>query len=330
MKKYIQIILISSLIINSSCSGLEEGIKRKSTGAPGEIVVVMNGSYQKGAPGQAVRSLLKKTHVALPQDEPLFTVLFVKPGKYTKWFTTHRNILETKISPDEDEGKVLVADDPLAIPQLVIKVLAPTEEAFLEIMEQRGNDIAKRFLEEERKRHIRAFRKNMDEDLSRGLKEKHHVDVAIPSDYKKRVNNEGFAWYCRKINRHALNQCILVYEIPYTGPEDLKKENLIAIRDSILEANVEGSVDSSYMTTEWRRPLYYYQTEVDGHKAVEIRGLWRMINDYMGGPFISLNILDEKRGRIVVLEGFVYAPDHDKREYLRQQEAIIYSVKIPE
>lgn len=329
MKKIKTILISLSTLLIVSCGGMTDDIKRKSTGAPGEIVVVMNGDYQQTEAGQAIRDLLKRTHVALPQDESLFTVLFVKPEKYTKWFVTHRNILETKISPEVDEPKLLVAEDANAQGQLVIKALAPDEEAFVEMMETRGQDIVKRFLEQERERHISAFRKNINKDLSKELLDKHQVDMAIPSDYMKRVLSDDFAWYCRKINRHALNQCILVYEMPYTGPQDLTKENLVAIRDSMLEAHVQGSVDSSFMATEWRRPLFYYETMVDGHKAVEIRGLWRMINDYMGGPFVSLNILDQERGRIIVLEGFVYAPDHDKREYLRQQEAIIYSVKIP-
>jgi hypothetical protein len=48
----------------------------------------------------------------------------------------------------------------------------------------------------------------------------------------------------------------------------------------------------------------------------------------MGGPFISFSILDEKRKRIVTVDGFLYAPTDDKRDLLRQIEAILLSTKI--
>ncbi len=46
----------------------------------------------------------------------------------------------------------------------------------------------------------------------------------------------------------------------------------------------------------------------------------------MGGPFISLSTFDKERNRIVTVEGFVYAPKFDKRNYLRQVEAILYTL----
>jgi hypothetical protein len=48
----------------------------------------------------------------------------------------------------------------------------------------------------------------------------------------------------------------------------------------------------------------------------------------MGGPFISLVQLDEKRNKIITVDGFVFAPAHKKRELIRQMEAILYSLKI--
>ena len=60
----------------------------------------------------------------------------------------------------------------------------------------------------------------------------------------------------------------------------------------------------------------------------ELRGLWRTENAFMGGPFLSYTVLDEKRNRVVTAEGFVFAPSLDKRNYVRELEAIIQSVEI--
>ena len=46
----------------------------------------------------------------------------------------------------------------------------------------------------------------------------------------------------------------------------------------------------------------------------------------MGGPFVSLITKDEVNNRFVMIDGFVYAPKEDKRELLRQVEAILYTI----
>ena len=48
-----------------------------------------------------------------------------------------------------------------------------------------------------------------------------------------------------------------------------------------------------------------------------------MENDFMGGPFYSLTLVDEGRGRLLTLEGYAYAPYFDKRPYIREVEGLI-------
>ena len=49
----------------------------------------------------------------------------------------------------------------------------------------------------------------------------------------------------------------------------------------------------------------------------------------MGGPFVSLTRLDQVNGRVVRAEAFLYAAGQKKRNALRQIEAILYSLKMP-
>jgi hypothetical protein len=54
-------------------------------------------------------------------------------------------------------------------------------------------------------------------------------------------------------------------------------------------------------------------------------GFGLLVNGFMGGPFITIMTYDEKNRRAVMLDGFVYAPNDNKRELLRQVEALLYS-----
>ena len=80
------------------------------------------------------------------------------------------------------------------------------------------------------------------------------------------------------------------------------------------------------MTTEHQVPALAQSFRLNGNYTVEIRGLWRVEGDFMGGPFVSLSSLDLARNRVVTAEGFLYSPKYDKRDYLRQLEAVIYSL----
>jgi len=50
----------------------------------------------------------------------------------------------------------------------------------------------------------------------------------------------------------------------------------------------------------------------------------------MGGPFVSVSTLDAARKRVLTVEGYIYSPRNAKRNYLRQVEAMVYSLSFPD
>ena len=53
-----------------------------------------------------------------------------------------------------------------------------------------------------------------------------------------------------------------------------------------------------------------------------------MKGGFMGGPFLSYALLDTKNSRIIIAEGFVYAPNVAKRDYLFELEALLQTLEI--
>jgi len=49
---------------------------------------------------------------------------------------------------------------------------------------------------------------------------------------------------------------------------------------------------------------------------------------FMGGPFVSYTVIDKKRNRVVTVYGYVFAGNQDKRNYVRQVEAVLKTLKI--
>ena len=85
------------------------------------------------------------------------------------------------------------------------------------------------------------------------------------------------------------------------------------------------------MATEYKYDVQKATTKnVNDAYAMEIRGLWKMLEgESMGGPYVSHTRIDELNNRVITIEGFVFAPGKEKRNALRQVEAMVYSFKMP-
>lgn len=143
------------------------------------------------------------------------------------------------------------------------------------------------------------------------------------SAYKEETD---FFWGSNNANRGRTD--ILVYSFPYTTQEAFTEDYLVAMRDSVVKRNVPGSFPNSYMKTEQRFELSYEPITYRGEYRGVLRGLWRMEGDKMGGPFVSHALLDKKKGRVIVAESFVYAPESKKANLIRRMEAALFTLRF--
>jgi hypothetical protein len=104
--------------------------------------------------------------------------------------------------------------------------------------------------------------------------------------------------------------------------------NIVKIRDSIGGLYIHGTTENSQMVTEDSYSPYLLNTTLDGMKAYQTKGNWELRNDTMSGPFINYSIIDEKNNRILIIEGFCYAPSTPQRDLMHELESIIKSIKI--
>jgi hypothetical protein len=82
------------------------------------------------------------------------------------------------------------------------------------------------------------------------------------------------------------------------------------------------------MVTEDSYAPYLFHTKIKGKETFESKGTWELKNDYMLGPFINYCIIDRTNKRVLVLEGFCYAPSKEKRDLMFELESIIKSVEF--
>lgn len=329
MRKILKIknalIIIVSVVL-FSCSNNNTGLHKNVTGKAGDIVVVVSENTWNGEPGKLIRAALSQEHVALPQDEPIFDLINIPREGFKSIFRSTRNILQVSVSPNMDEAGINFKDDVWAYPQATVTITAKNEEEFEKIFNENKNKILSYYLKAEQERLAMGYNKFYEKGIYNVLNEDFNLTMKVPPGFRIVEQKKDFVWL--QYDTPEIFQGIVIYTFPYVSDSAFTENYLLKVRDSILKANVSGPTEGSYMATERRIEQVQNITRHKGNYASEMRGLWRVVNDFMGGPYISLAVLDEERQRVVVAYGYVYAPSKDKRNFLRQVQAMIYSLKI--
>ena len=238
----------------------------------------------------------------------------------------HRNILYTRISPTVEKPQISVEQDKWARPQTIINIFAPDNNSFAAFFNEHKNEVLGLFLKAERERLMSNYKNYPEPEVINKLEKRAGVKLTIPKGYTYDLDTNNFVWISHETAE--ISQGIFVYYYEYKDTSQFSKLSLINKRNEMLQKYVAGPRDGSYMTTELQLLPDYRTYELDGKYTAELRGLWKVEGDYMGGPFVSISRIDKYRNRIVTVEGYVYAPKYDKRNYMRQLEAIIYSLEI--
>lgn len=325
MKKYLPLFLLSVLALTASvsCRRNTKALLPNVSGKAGEVIVVIDRDNWEGNLGNSVRDLLACDCPYLAQKEPLFTLSNVTPTGFADLFKVHRNILIFNIDAQNQEKNVLYRNDVWARPQCVIQVNAADSEEAQVLLAENAERITASIEQAERDRIIANSKLYEEAGLAEVVKEMVGGSPHFSTGYKLKKKTDNFIWIADE--KQYTNQGVFIYKYPAAETENFTVENIIAHRNAILQENVPGMFDNTWMTTsDFVTPSVEF-IKFRGHQFAQTRGFWEVHNDFMGGPFVSHSFYGEGAREIIVLEGWVYAPRYDKRQYLRQVESILYS-----
>ena len=314
-------VLASAVMVFGGCKGNGTLLPNVS-GKAGEIIVAMDKNDWDGNLGSTTRTILAADYPFLPQQEPLFSLSNVPVTGFADLFNVHRNLLFFNIS-ESDQSGVVYKNDVWAHPQCVIQVTAPTSDSAAVILKENSERIINSFEQAERDRIIANSIRYEEHSIPPAVKEMTGGSPHFPSGFKLRKKTSDFLWISD--DKQYVTQGVFIYRYPAAENDNFSMENIIAHRDAALRENVPGMFENTYMiTSDAVTPAVNY-IRFRGRQFAETRGLWEVYNDFMGGPFVSHSFYSKDGQYIIVLDGFVYAPKYDKRQYLRQVEAIMYS-----
>ncbi len=330
MNKFRLCIACFCVILTLSCknSNNSDILLPQVKGSANDVIIVMTGKYWEGKPGELIRTRFSEPFPSLPQTEPIFDILYTPHDNFDNVYKRQRNIFIVKIGPDYKEN-LKVHKNLYAKPQAVLFLTAPNEQAFETYFVKIQDKIVQIIQDLERERLIEVYRSSLEKSVYNKIMKKHKIKLTVPVGYEISMDSSGLVWLSNEYKN--IHEEILIYYYPYTDTNAFSKEALFAKRNEIGKKYVGGTAEGSYMTTE-NFYLKYKEFALNGGKyTVEMRGLWKLIGGMsMGGPFVNISQYDEKRQRIVTVEGFIFAPGEDKRNFINKMEAIIYTLEFPD
>lgn len=328
MKTYGYSLLLTALtLLLAACKNGHIAVPQAS-GRPYEVLVVMDKAAWEAPEGRALFDVLDTDIPGLPQPERSFHISQVGPKDFNRTLSIFRNIIEVNIDPKQfTTTRMKFSRNVFATDQVILRINSASEQQFAEFVTEHRQDIIDFFTKMEMNRLCASLQKKYSKltyDLAREIFD---CELRAPEELKYFKRGENFFWTSNNAPSGMVG--MMMYNYPYEGPETFNKRYILHKRDSVMRINMPGSEPDMYVQTDTAytaiRPIVVH------HKyAMEARGLWFMRNDGMGGPFVSHSRVDTENNRVIVVEGFVFAPEKMKRGLMRRMEGALYMLLLPE
>ena len=324
MKK--TVLVIFTIIFLISCNKDTSKNKRilsKSSGNINDLTVVIDNELWEGSIGEQIRTILGDEVFGLPQAEPLFDMQQMPTAIFSGFARKSRIILKIEKGKAAD---IKFLKEAFARPQKLILVSGNTNNEINELLKENAQKIVTVFKNEEIKEKQRRIKVSLNKNNN--IEKVLGLSINFPSAYRVAKEDNSFFWLRKNIKTGTMN--IILYEMPLGSISEGEDaiNDIIRMRDSIGKLHVPGPIEGSYMITEEAYTPYLNKTILDNKSTLLTKSTWEIKNAFMAGPFVNYIIEDRTNRRLVVVEGFAFAPSVAKRDFMFELEAIIKSIQI--
>lgn len=338
----------------SSCSEDQRKgftVKPSAIGQAGSILIVAENGVWEGAPGEAFKDIYDLPYPVLPQPEPLYDLKQVSSENIKSLHREWRNIIYLGLLGDgsktteeilkllgtegarkakEDPGfNSILLEDLWADGQQLFFIFGNSKEELIKAIQGRKNSIMTKLQEsDDNQLSANNFQGGKNKKLETFLSENMGISMNIPSRYEKAIYDSlnQTVWIRKETGTTSNN--LLIRVLNYKDKDQITDENLINLRDTLGKYYITSASEEAYMMTDKvHLPVQFSKQQVNGKYTLVAKGLWKMHNDFMGGPFVSYLVVLPDKGKAVMVDGFVHAPEKPKRPLIRQVELVMQSIK---
>lgn len=324
---FLAIVAVASIVGIAACADQASEYKPRAIGSPGELLVVMDDQYWNGSSGELLKTLLNDEFPALPQGEVLFKKTHIGFAQFERHFRTYRNVILLQIRPRIKENKVEYRKQEWAQDQSVVELIARSPEEMQVMLNQKWPTIKGFFYNNDIVSMADSYTKLYQPEAVLHVQNTYPFTMFFPKGFKLKKSNGQFSWL--DAQRLGSQLGVIVYQCPLDSLGEINAHKLLQFRNNVLRKQIPGENKGSFMTTEEQYPVSVKKTKFANRQWTELRGLWKVQGDFMGGPFIDYFYQDKENNQLLMLSGYVYAPAKPKKGvYMREVEAVLKTLQV--
>lgn len=322
MKKFFFLLCCVTLIVSSCKDPMTVQFDNASHGQAAEVLLMMDKQTWAENIQDSIKGMLTVPQTGLNQLEPMFDILHINPKDIDAAAQRHYNIVQMELSGNAKETSFSIERNTWAMPQIIITIKGNNQDSCLNCFVKNQETIRQELYSNDIKKLQGVYEDRVDMNLQKLIQEKFGITMNITSDYSIAREEDDFLWlgYRTAVN----DRFVMIYK---SDNKNLSRQSVINQRNLMTRKYIEGSTDAVHpIVTQFANMPYAQPLQLGPNIGLELRGIWETENDFMGGPFYHFSFLNTQNECISV-DGFVYAPNEKKRNYLRQVEAIVKSTK---
>lgn len=300
---------------------------KPSTGERNELALVIEDSLWNGWVGDSLRKYIARPVEGLVKNEPMFDIIQYSPKIFNAKAKMHRNIIEILPSQNTD---FQLEKSVYATPQNYFLLKAKHSHDIIQLLHTYSDSIV----------HV-IYQSELNEEQHYINRLQIHNDtlfksligstIKIPMYYYLAMYTEDpFLWYQKYLSSGDVNLVFYEFPISYIERNTTIEENLLAAKDSVGKHFIKGAKSFAYLKSDPEVLPSFRKFLKDDMQVFEIKGSWKMENDFVFGPYICYVFRDEYYQRYLFVEGFINDPYKLNRDHLLELEAIIQSINFYE
>jgi len=353
---YILLILFSALLISCDENGkgsFLENQKPKARGSIGEIVLAIDSTKWAGPVGDELREIFEADIPGMLRSESIFKVHRVDPRAMTRMLKMYTNLIYVTTFDDKKGGSQVInaqftkeskdkaaadptlyslrMEDEFASGQEVLYLFGNTEEELIANLRKNKERLRNLFEVRERGRLEKPLFARKNSQAEHDARKNLGIEIQAPASYQVAKLSDDFLWMRSPSpteNRPDIS--IFFYETDYTSEEQTFPANILSLRDSVAGKHIFGDPEdpNSFMVSEKQIPPAFRNMVINDNFTVEMRGTWKTNNLSMGGTYLGYLMVDQAKGKLYYMEGFVYYPNELHRDALREIQTILLNTNV--
>lgn len=349
------VLLLVGLTLFSCSEDVRQSFRPVPTafGKLNQLIVIADEDLWEGEIGDSIRYYYAAAYPILPQPEPIYDLVHYTPTELDAQLMRRelRTYLIVANLSDEDSPtaqlirndlgeeklyrsredptyNITIGRDKWAKGQILVYQFAWSRDNLVENLRNNFPTVYQRIEQLERDRiDATIFFQGENPKAQGEVQEKMGASIRIPNDYFVAVSNDEVVWVRKETDDLSSN--LMFHKLPYESQQQLSKEGIKAIRDSLGRKYVQSTLPNTYMRiNDVDLPMLTEAKTIKDKYALEARGIWEIQNDFMGGAFVSYLIHNPEKQELLFVDGFVHAPGKKKRDFMEHLEYIMSTTEF--